>query len=112
MFEYTKQAKEDVSLNCFVVQWFLTMFTYNLPFAAIIRMWDWLFIEGHDVVFAVALAVLKLVQRKFDCLIELIEVFVPTFFFSSISNSENVEENEHRSFGIRYDFQWQARLDR
>eukprot|EP00298_Acanthocystis_sp_HF-20_P011390 c19368_g1_i2.p1 GENE.c19368_g1_i2~~c19368_g1_i2.p1 ORF type:complete len:133 (+),score=53.20 c19368_g1_i2:66-464(+) len=40
------------------------MFTYNLPFAAIIRMWDWLFVEGHDIVFIVALAVLKLVSGK------------------------------------------------
>jgi len=55
---------EDIHVpQCpFVVQWFLTMFTYNLPFPAIIRMWDWLFVEGHDVLFAVALSILKLVQ--------------------------------------------------
>eukprot|EP00298_Acanthocystis_sp_HF-20_P011761 c19560_g1_i1.p1 GENE.c19560_g1_i1~~c19560_g1_i1.p1 ORF type:complete len:417 (-),score=137.36 c19560_g1_i1:91-1341(-) len=56
--------RESIVLESFVVQWFLTMFTYNLPFAAIVRLWDWLFVEGHDVVFVVALAVLKLVQDE------------------------------------------------
>eukprot|EP00300_Choanocystis_sp_HF-7_P009370 c16397_g1_i1.p1 GENE.c16397_g1_i1~~c16397_g1_i1.p1 ORF type:complete len:313 (+),score=75.66 c16397_g1_i1:359-1297(+) len=54
----------DVQLSFFVTQWFLTLFTYNLPFPAIIRIWDWLFIEGHDVIFTVCLAILKLVQAK------------------------------------------------
>ncbi len=45
-------------------QWFITIFTYNFPFAAVVRIWDAFLLEGWKVVFRVALSLLKLHERK------------------------------------------------
>jgi hypothetical protein len=48
----------------FSAQWLLTIFTYNFPFATVVRVWDAFLAEGWKVVFRVALAVLRIAERK------------------------------------------------
>jgi hypothetical protein len=64
------QKRNNVMLRMIVPQWFLTIFTYNLPFPSAVRVWDWIFVEGHDVVFPVALAILACMQREYSTLDE------------------------------------------
>lgn len=50
----------------YATQWLLTIFTYNFPFAIVVRVWDSFLYEGWKVVFRVALAVLKIAEREFS----------------------------------------------
>jgi len=49
----------NVLTTMYAAQWFLTIFTYNFPFAVVVRVWDAFLSEGWKVVFRVALGVLK-----------------------------------------------------
>lgn len=49
----------------FAAQWILTVFTYNFPFAVVVRVWDVFIAEGWKVVFRIALAALKAVAADF-----------------------------------------------
>ena len=48
----------------FAVQWFLCIFSYNLPVESVIRVWDVFFCEGHKFLFSLGLAVLKIYRKK------------------------------------------------
>jgi len=52
--------KHDVMLDLFAPQWFMTLFLYNLPFTAVLRVWDIFLFEGYHFMYAVALALLKI----------------------------------------------------
>ena len=43
--------------NVFTMQWFLTLFATCLPKAAVLRVWDLIFLEGNDVLLRTALAI-------------------------------------------------------
>lgn len=43
--------------NVFTMQWFLTLFATCLPKAAVLRVWDLVFLEGSDVLLRTALAI-------------------------------------------------------
>lgn len=43
--------------NVFTMQWFLTLFATCLPKAAVLRVWDLVFLEGNDVLLRTALAI-------------------------------------------------------
>ncbi|BEI79922.1 hypothetical protein CcaverHIS002_0104510 [Cutaneotrichosporon cavernicola] len=53
-------AALGVDLTALTFGWFLSLFTDCLPVETLFRVWDVLLVEGHDVLFRVALAVLKL----------------------------------------------------
>ncbi|KAF7732772.1 hypothetical protein EC973_000044 [Apophysomyces ossiformis] len=44
--------------------WFFTLFVNILPVETVLRVWDCLFIEGYEVMFRVALTVIKLSEEK------------------------------------------------
>lgn len=48
-----------LNVYCVFLQWFMTLFTYNFPFAVVVRIWDAVLSEGWKVIFRVALALLK-----------------------------------------------------
>lgn len=50
----------------YIMEWFTTMFVYNLPIETTAQIWDlFLFGNGHKVLFKVALALLKIYEGKF-----------------------------------------------
>ncbi|GMK58448.1 hypothetical protein CspeluHIS016_0504800 [Cutaneotrichosporon spelunceum] len=53
-----------VDLTALTFGWFLSLFTDCLPVETLFRVWDVLLVEGHDVLFRVALAVLKLNEAE------------------------------------------------
>ncbi|CAM9229540.1 unnamed protein product [Discosporangium mesarthrocarpum] len=65
-------------LELLVCDWMLSLFCRVLPPTAVLRVWDWLFLEGVEVLLYVALAVLRLAEddllavqgatATFDCL--------------------------------------------
>ncbi|CAM9381041.1 unnamed protein product [Choristocarpus tenellus] len=65
-------------LELLVCDWMLSLFCRVLPPIAVLRVWDWLFLDGVDVLMYVALAVLRLAEgdllgvqgatATFDCL--------------------------------------------
>ncbi|CAK9779640.1 TBC-domain-containing protein [Cutaneotrichosporon oleaginosum] len=54
----------QVDLTALTFGWFLSLFTDCLPVETLFRVWDVLFVEGHDVLFRVALAVLRLNEAE------------------------------------------------
>lgn len=45
-------------------QWFLTLFTYDLPFEVLLRVWDVFFSEGVKILFRVGLALLQMEESE------------------------------------------------
>ena len=60
--EHIQAAELDLALIAF--QWFLCLFTYNLPEVTSLRVWDMLFIKGSKFLFRVALAVIELMRPE------------------------------------------------
>ena len=44
-------------------QWFMTIFSVNIPFESTIRIWDIFLVEGKKILFRIALAIFKLNQQ-------------------------------------------------
>lgn len=57
-------ANLGVDLTALTFGWFLSLFTDCLPVETLFRVWDVLFVEGHDVLFRVAIAILKLNEAE------------------------------------------------
>ena len=45
-------------------QWFMTIYAIALPFEVVLRIWDIFFAEGKNIIYRIALAILKLNQEK------------------------------------------------
>lgn len=54
----------ELDVSYFSVQWFVSLFTYNLPKASVFRVWDVLFVRGTTFLFEVALGLLNALQSK------------------------------------------------
>eukprot|EP01138_Halocafeteria_seosinensis_P004202 gb/GECG01004297.1/.p1 GENE.gb/GECG01004297.1/~~gb/GECG01004297.1/.p1 ORF type:complete len:441 (+),score=49.60 gb/GECG01004297.1/:1-1323(+) len=59
---YNHFENENVDPSMYSTHWFLTVFTYNLPFHLVVRIWDAFLFEGWKIVFRVALALLQFAQ--------------------------------------------------
>lgn len=57
-------AALSVDLTSVTFGWFLSLFTDCLPVETLFRVWDVFFVEGHDVLFRVAIAILKLNENE------------------------------------------------
>jgi hypothetical protein len=47
----------------YATQWFVTLFSYSLPFDVVLRIWDIAMLEGTKAIFRVALAMLTTQQE-------------------------------------------------
>ncbi|KAI4306611.1 hypothetical protein L6164_029872 [Bauhinia variegata] len=52
-------SQEMISPTMYASQWFITVFSYSLPFHLALRIWDVFLYEGIKIVFRVGLALLK-----------------------------------------------------
>eukprot|EP01114_Cavostelium_apophysatum_P017256 TRINITY_DN5084_c0_g1_i1.p1 TRINITY_DN5084_c0_g1~~TRINITY_DN5084_c0_g1_i1.p1 ORF type:complete len:802 (+),score=205.98 TRINITY_DN5084_c0_g1_i1:158-2563(+) len=52
--------KEDVPFEAYGTKWFMTIFLYNLPFPAVLRVWDIFLFEGFHFLYAVAISLFKI----------------------------------------------------
>lgn len=59
----THLRDNGIALSAFTSKWFLTIYTFVLPFPIALRCWDWLFISGHDALLVIAVTILKLKQN-------------------------------------------------
>eukprot|EP00743_Colponemidia_sp_Colp-15_P010206 GILK01011214.1.p2 GENE.GILK01011214.1~~GILK01011214.1.p2 ORF type:complete len:162 (+),score=23.76 GILK01011214.1:30-488(+) len=57
---YNHLKVENVNADMYASQWFMTVYSYNFPFAVVSRVWDIFLAEGVKIVFRIALALLKL----------------------------------------------------
>ncbi|XAO21799.1 hypothetical protein I312_100555 [Cryptococcus bacillisporus CA1280] len=53
-----------VDLASITFGWFLSLFTDCLPVETLFRVWDLFFVEGHDSIFRVAIAILKINEAE------------------------------------------------
>lgn len=51
---------ERVISSMFATQWFITVYTYNMPFSIVLRMWDVFLQEGYAAAFVFAIALFKI----------------------------------------------------
>ncbi|KAG9013916.1 hypothetical protein FRB93_000297 [Tulasnella sp. JGI-2019a] len=61
---YNHLLDMDVDLPAICFSWFLSLFTDCLPVETLFRVWDVFFVDGMDVLFRVALAVLKIHEAE------------------------------------------------
>ncbi|KAK8854964.1 hypothetical protein IAR55_003704 [Kwoniella newhampshirensis] len=61
---YHHLEKLGVDLASVTFGWFLSLFTDCLPVETLFRVWDVFFVEGHDTLFRVAIAILKLNENE------------------------------------------------
>ncbi|KAG8885655.1 hypothetical protein FRB97_000098 [Tulasnella sp. 331] len=61
---YNHLLDMDVDLPAICFSWFLSLFTDCLPVETLFRVWDVFFVDGMDVLFRVALAVLKIHETE------------------------------------------------
>jgi hypothetical protein len=62
--------EEMIPPAMYATQWFMTIFSSNIPIELTLRIWDVFFIEGSKIVYRVALAILKINEKelmKSDC---------------------------------------------
>jgi hypothetical protein len=57
-------ARYDVPAPSYATQWFITIFSYNLPFPMLLRVWDLFLYFGHEIVYCVGLALFKLFEDR------------------------------------------------
>lgn len=53
----TNPTYEPPLINVFTMQWFLTLFATSLPEETVLRVWDYILLEGSEVLLRVALAI-------------------------------------------------------
>eukprot|EP00923_Selenidium_pygospionis_P024882 GHVN01043688.1.p1 GENE.GHVN01043688.1~~GHVN01043688.1.p1 ORF type:complete len:197 (+),score=35.07 GHVN01043688.1:74-592(+) len=57
LYDYLEML--GVGPTMYASQWFMTIFAYNFPFEAVVRIWDVFLNEGKTTLFRVALAILE-----------------------------------------------------
>lgn len=62
---YRHFNEESVDPFLYSSKWFLTVFAYNFPFAAVVRIWDVYLNEGTKIIFRVGLQCLKNDEERF-----------------------------------------------
>lgn len=63
LHEHFKEEKVTPFLYC--SKWFMTLYTYNFPFEAVVRIWDVFLNEGIKIIFRVGLQCLKNDEERF-----------------------------------------------
>ncbi|KAL6079071.1 Rab-GAP TBC domain-containing protein [Balamuthia mandrillaris] len=56
--------KENAVCSMYSTQWFITVFTYNMPFSIVLRMWDVFLFEGYGATFIFALSLIKMFANQ------------------------------------------------
>lgn len=59
-----KFEQEGIIAETYCTQWYMTMFAVTFTTDVVVRIWDVLFIEGRKTVFRIALAILKINEKK------------------------------------------------
>lgn len=57
-------AAENADPTMYATQWFITLFSYSLPFDVVLRIWDVFMMEGLKIVFRVAMTLLLSQQES------------------------------------------------
>lgn len=52
-------ARECIHPSMYASQWFITVFSYSLPWDVVLRVWDCFMLEGIKIVFQVGIALLQ-----------------------------------------------------
>ncbi|ETW10326.1 hypothetical protein, variant 1 [Aphanomyces invadans] len=53
-----------IAIELVTLQWFLCVFVCTLPLDTALRVWDYMFLQGEQVLFAAALAIIKAAESK------------------------------------------------
>eukprot|EP00011_Vannellida_sp_DIVA3-517-6-12_P005786 CAMPEP_0114628378 /NCGR_PEP_ID=MMETSP0168-20121206/12790_1 /TAXON_ID=95228 ORGANISM="Vannella sp., Strain DIVA3 517/6/12" /NCGR_SAMPLE_ID=MMETSP0168 /ASSEMBLY_ACC=CAM_ASM_000044 /LENGTH=462 /DNA_ID=CAMNT_0001839759 /DNA_START=174 /DNA_END=1562 /DNA_ORIENTATION=- len=60
---YAHLEAQMVSASMYATKWYTCLYTISLPFNFVVRVWDVLLVNGFDVIYRVALAILKFLQK-------------------------------------------------
>ncbi|KAJ1908080.1 hypothetical protein IWQ60_011746 [Tieghemiomyces parasiticus] len=63
LFEHNRKladhlATHDITPLMYATSWFMTLFTMALPWASVLRVWDWFYLKGTKILFRIGLAIL------------------------------------------------------
>ncbi|CAH8441575.1 unnamed protein product [Schistosoma turkestanicum] len=88
LFELVKKYQPDIyyhMVKCntepayFAIDWFMCLYTRNLPWSTVLRIWDMFFFEGVKVIFRIALSIIQLLlgdsnsRRRLNSMDKLVE---------------------------------------
>ena len=62
---YELLKKEGVIPSMYATEWFICIFSRNLEFNVLVRVFDVFFLEGYKIVYRIALGILKINEKKF-----------------------------------------------
>ena len=62
---YELFKKEGVIPSMYATEWFICIFSRNLEFNVLVRVFDVFFLEGYKIVYRIALGILKINEKKF-----------------------------------------------
>jgi hypothetical protein len=95
--------QDNISPSLYATQWFMTLFSNGIPLPVTLRVWDMFFVEGFPLLHRVAVAVVKLNEKKLLCceLHELREIFrqffTPTAVQKQFPNAVPLSEQENEA---------------
>ncbi|KAK0139453.1 TBC1 domain family member 4 [Merluccius polli] len=81
---YTHLEKQEIGPSLYAAPWFLTLFASQFPLGFVSRIFDFLFIQGTDVVFKVALFLLSSHEEElmecdsFETIVDYLKNTIPT----------------------------------
>ena len=62
---YELFKKEGIMPSMYATEWFICIFSRNLEFNVLVRVFDVFFLEGYKIVYRIALAIIKINEKKF-----------------------------------------------
>ena len=62
---YELLKKEGVIPSMYATEWFICIFSRNLEFNVLVRVFDVFFLEGYKIVYRISLAIIKINEKKF-----------------------------------------------
>ncbi|XP_046373720.1 TBC1 domain family member 10B-like isoform X2 [Haliotis rufescens] len=81
---YKHLKKQRVEPIMYMTEWFMCVFTRNLPWACVLRIWDMFLCEGVKVMFRIALVLIKMTLSGGDKLAEC------TSFYETLEKLRNI----------------------
>lgn len=59
-----KLKQHSITASVFASQWFITLFSYSIPFDMVARIWDLFFLKKWSVIFRMSIVLLELVRPE------------------------------------------------
>lgn len=106
---YERLVRDSVEPTFYATHWFLTVFSYNISFSLLVRIWDMFLCEGWKPVYRVALAFLLMEKKKLKSAPNQIELIL---MLKKIQEEQASEQLIAKALSIKFKTAYMRRLVR